>query len=109
MGIGIALFVGIISLFIMLIIAKKWNIANRTNLMGVIIIALAVSMPFLWLYFKYHSGWQLIISIVAQISLSLIIALALVLYHFWRDLSACPPKLRALLYLLLMEKSFISS
>jgi phosphatidylserine decarboxylase len=88
----IALLVIMISIFIMFLIAWKWNISNRSILIGAVIIALTASIPFLWVYHHYKSGWLLIISVAGQIGLSLIIALALVLYRFSRDPERLSPQ-----------------
>lgn len=85
MWFGITAFVVIISIIIMLLIASKWNIANRSNLLNASFIALVACVPFLWINYQYRSGWLIIVSIVSQIGLSLFIALGIVLYRFSRD------------------------
>ncbi len=92
MWIGIDFVVVLISIFCMLLIARKWNIYNRSILISAILISLTVSVPFLWIYYNQNSGWLLIISIIGQIGISIVVALALVLYHFFRDPERVPPQ-----------------
>ncbi len=89
MWIGIAITALIISLSIMLLIARKWNIYNRSTFLVVTFINLIAAMPSLWINY-YKTGWQLILGAVFQIGLSLLIGLFLVLFRFSRDPERVP-------------------
>jgi phosphatidylserine decarboxylase len=69
----------------MLIVARKWNLAIYSILPGAITTSFIVCMPFLWICHYLRTDWLLIASMIVQFGLSMLSALGIILYHFWRD------------------------
>ncbi len=86
-----ALLGAIISAIGMLLIAAKWNLPYRSILPSAVGLAIVVSLPFLWIYHTYPSFWLTAIIAAGQVGFSLAVALAIVLYRFWRDPERLPP------------------
>lgn len=72
------------------LLARKWNVAKLPNLVGAILIAFVVAIPFLWVYPLFTSPWARVLCIAAQVLLTLIFILTLVFYRFWRDPERIP-------------------
>lgn len=92
MVIGITLIIVLISIGGMVLVAWKWNILNPSVLTGGIIVALLAAVPFLSVYERYGFGWLTLLGALAQISISFVAALGLILYHFFRDPERHPPE-----------------
>lgn len=87
-----ALIGAIISVIGMLLIAWKWRLPFQSITPGVFALAIAVAVPFLWIYHTFQSFWTAVVGAGAQVGLSLVIALAIILYRFWRDPERRPPQ-----------------
>src|SRR5512143_2817460 len=81
----VALIGAILSVIGMLLIAWMWRLPFRSIAPGAFALAIAMSVPFLWIYHTFQSFWTTVVGAGAQVGLSLAIALAIVLYRFWRD------------------------
>lgn len=90
MRIDLALTGVILSVAGLLLVARKWNVVTLKNFVGVTIIAIILSVPFLWIYSVYPATWTRMLGVAVQVGTTVIIVLSVVFYRFWRDPERTP-------------------
>ncbi len=81
-----------LSMFLMILVAKKWNIGWRPTLFGAGVTASATAIPFFWLYSRCKTGLAIAAGMFSQITLTLTCAFAFVMLRFWRDPERVSPE-----------------
>ena len=82
----------VISLAAMYLAARKWNLPVKSIKEATLIATLTASIPFVWIYPWYSTYSYITLCLLGQVCLSLLVALTMLLYQFWRDPERFPPK-----------------
>lgn len=90
MVMGFVLLGFILSIAGMMLLAGKWNIATLPNLMRTSALAGLIAIPFFWIYPLFLNAWTRIACVALQVLLTLIFAISIVFYRFWRDPERTP-------------------